>query len=133
PEEQAVQWGDALWQRDPDRCCALRKVEPLTRILSRYAAWITGIRRDQSPSRAHAGIVEWDSKFGLVKFNPLAKWSWDHVWEYIRKNDIPYNELHDRHYPSIGCTHCTVPVMPGEDLRSGRWKSSEKTECGLHR
>lgn len=133
PEEQAAQWGDALWQRDPDRCCALRKVEPLTRILSRYAAWITGIRRDQSPTRAHAGIVEWDSKFGLVKFNPLANWSWDHVWEYIRKNDIPYNELHDRHYPSIGCTHCTMPVMPGEDPRSGRWKNSAKTECGLHR
>lgn len=133
PEEQAAQWGDALWQRDPDRCCSLRKVEPLTRILSRYAAWITGIRRDQSPTRAHAGIVEWDAKFGLVKFNPLATWSWDHVWEYIRKNDIPYNELHDRHYPSIGCTHCTMPVMPGEDPRSGRWKSSTKTECGLHR
>ncbi|MBA3965060.1 MAG: phosphoadenylyl-sulfate reductase [Nitrospirales bacterium] len=133
PSEQATQFGEALWQREPDQCCSLRKVEPLTRILAKYAAWMTGIRRDQSPTRANAGIVEWDTKFGLVKFNPLATWSWEQVWEYIRANDVPYNALHDRHYPSIGCTHCTAPVMPGEDPRSGRWKSSEKTECGLHR
>jgi len=133
PAEQAKQFGEALWLRDPDQCCRLRKVEPLTRILAKYAAWITGIRRDQSPTRAHANIVEWDTKFGLVKFNPLATWSWDQVWEYIRANNVPYNELHDRHFPSIGCTHCTSPVMPGEDPRSGRWKSSTKTECGLHR
>lgn len=133
PSEQATQFGEALWQRDPDQCCSLRKVEPLTRILAKYAAWITGIRRDQSPTRANAGIVDWDSKFGLVKFNPLATWSWEQVWEYIRTNDLPYNALHDRHYPSIGCTHCTAPVMPGEDPRSGRWKSSGKIECGLHR
>lgn len=133
PSEQATQFGEALWQRNPDQCCSLRKVEPLTRILAKYAAWMTGIRRDQSPTRANAGIVEWDTKFSLVKFNPLATWSREQVWEYIRTNDVPYNALHDRHYPSIGCTHCTAPVMPGEDPRSGRWKSSEKTECGLHR
>ena len=133
PAEQATQLGEALWLRDPDQCCSLRKVEPLTRILAQYAAWITGIRRDQSPTRANAGIVEWDTKFGLVKFNPLATWSWEQVWEYIRANDVPYNTLHDQHYPSIGCTHCTAPVMPGDDPRSGRWKSSTKTECGLHR
>jgi phosphoadenosine phosphosulfate reductase len=133
PGEQATQFGEALWLRDPDQCCSLRKVEPLTRILANYAAWITGIRRDQSPTRANAGIVEWDMKFGLVKFNPLATWSWEQVWEYIRTNDVPYNTLHDQHYPSIGCTHCTAPVMPGDDPRSGRWKSSTKTECGLHR
>ena len=133
PAEQATQFGESLWLRDPDQCCSLRKVEPLTRILAKYAAWITGIRRDQSPTRANAGFVEWDTKFGLVKFNPLATWSWDQVWEYIRAHDVPYNELHDRHFPSIGCTHCTAPVMPGEDPRSGRWKSSAKTECGLHR
>ncbi|GJL70381.1 MAG: phosphoadenosine phosphosulfate reductase [Nitrospirales bacterium] len=133
PSEQATQFGEALWRREPDQCCSLRKVEPLTRILAKYAAWMTGIRRDQSPTRANAGIIEWDTKFGLVKFNPLATWSWEQVWEYIRTNDVPYNALHDRHYPSIGCTHCTAPVMPGEDPRSGRWKSSEKTECGLHR
>lgn len=133
PAEQATQFGESLWLRNPDQCCDLRKVEPLTRILSKYGAWITGIRREQSPTRANAGIVEWDTKFGLVKFNPLATWSWGQVWEYIRANDVPYNELHDQHFPSIGCTHCTAPVMPGEDPRSGRWKSSAKTECGLHR
>ena len=132
PAEQATQFGEALWLRDPDKCCSLRKVEPLTRVLEGYAAWITGIRRDQSSSRANSGIVEWDMKFGLVKFNPLAAWSWDQVWEYIRTHDVPYNTLHDQHYPSIGCTHCTAPVMPGDDPRSGRWKSSTKTECGLH-
>ena len=133
PSEQAAQFGEALWLRDPNHCCSLRKVEPLTRILANYAAWITGIRRDQSSTRANAGIVEWDTKLGLVKFNPLASWSWDQVWEYIRTNDVPYNKLHDQHFPSIGCTHCTVPVMPGDDPRSGRWKGSTKTECGLHR
>ncbi len=133
PAEQAKEFGEGLWLRQPDRCCEIRKVEPLTRILKEYAAWITGIRRDQSPTRANAGVVEWDAKFNLVKFNPLAKWSWDQVWDYIRKQKVPYNELHDQHYPSIGCTHCTAPVMPGEDPRAGRWKTSTKTECGLHR
>ena len=133
PTEQAKQHGEGLWLRSPDECCQLRKIEPLTRILSDYAAWITGIRRDQSPTRAHAEIVEWDAKFGLVKFNPLATWTWEQVWEYIRSHNVPYNELHDQHFPSIGCTHCTAPVMPGDDPRSGRWSSSTKTECGLHR
>jgi phosphoadenosine phosphosulfate reductase len=132
PAEQATQFGEALWQHNPDQCCHVRKVEPLTRILAQYAAWITGIRRDQSPTRANAGLVEWDTKFNIVKFNPLATWSWEQVWEYIRTYQVPYNELHDQHFPSIGCTHCTAPVMPGEDPRSGRWKSSTKTECGLH-
>ena len=133
PAEQAAQFGEGLWLRQPDKCCDLRKVEPLTRVLKGYAAWITGIRRDQSPTRANAGIVEWDAKFQLMKFNPLAQWSWEQVWEYIKMNNVPYNALHDQHYPSIGCTHCTAPVMPGEDPRSGRWKTSTKTECGLHR
>jgi phosphoadenosine phosphosulfate reductase len=132
PAEQATQHGEGLWLRSPDQCCQLRKIEPLTRVLKGYAAWITGIRRDQSPTRAHAGIVEWDAKFGLVKFNPLATWSWEQVWEYIRSQNVPYNTLHDQHFPSIGCTHCTAPVMPGDDPRSGRWNSSTKTECGLH-
>ena len=133
PTEQATQHGEGLWRRNPDQCCQLRKLEPLTRVLSDYAAWITGIRRDQSPTRANAGLVEWDAKFGLVKFNPLATWSWEQVWGYIRAENVPYNELHDQHFPSIGCTHCTAPVMPGDDPRSGRWSSSTKTECGLHR
>jgi phosphoadenosine phosphosulfate reductase len=133
PEQQAAQHGEALWSRNPDQCCQLRKIEPLTRVLSGYAAWITGIRRDQAPTRANAGLVEWDQKFNLVKFNPLAKWTSEDVWAYIKVHEVPYNELHDRHYPSIGCTHCTAPVMPGEDPRSGRWKNFAKTECGLHK
>ncbi len=133
PDQQAAQHGEALWTRNPDQCCQLRKIEPLARILSGYAAWITGIRRDQAPTRANAGLVEWDQKFNLVKFNPLATWKAEDVWAYIKVHEVPYNELHDRHYPSIGCTHCTAPVMPGEDPRSGRWKNFAKTECGLHK
>ncbi len=133
PDQQAAQHGEALWSRNPDQCCQLRKIEPLTRTLSGYAAWITGIRRDQAPTRANAGLVEWDQKFNLVKFNPLATWKSEDVWAYIKVHEVPYNELHDRHYPSIGCTHCTAPVMPGEDPRSGRWKNFAKTECGLHK
>lgn len=133
PDQQAAQYGEALWTRDPDQCCHLRKVEPLTRVLKGYAAWITGIRRDQAPTRATAGFVEWDKKFQLVKFNPLAKWTAADVWTYIRINEVPYNPLHDRHYPSIGCTHCTAPVQPGDDPRAGRWQTFAKTECGLHK
>lgn len=133
PEQQATQYGEGLWLREPDRCCALRKVEPLTRVLKDFSAWITGIRRDQAPTRANAGLIEWDKKFQLVKVNPLARWTSEDVWTYIRLHDVPYNPLHDRHYPSIGCTHCTAPVMPGDDPRSGRWKNSGKTECGLHK
>jgi phosphoadenosine phosphosulfate reductase len=133
PEQQAAQHGDALWTRHPDQCCELRKVEPLARVLKGFDAWITGIRRDQSPTRANAKLIEWDQKFQLVKVNPLAKWKWEDVWTYIRVYEVPYNELHDRNYPSIGCTHCTSPVMPGEDSRAGRWKNFTKTECGLHK
>ena len=133
PERQAEQHGEALWSREPDRCCQLRKIEPLTRVLKGFHAWITGIRRDQAPSRAKAGLIEWDQKFDLVKVNPLARWSWADVWTYIRVHDVPYNPLHDQNYPSIGCTHCTAPVAPGDDPRAGRWKNFAKTECGLHK
>ncbi|GKS65250.1 phosphoadenosine phosphosulfate reductase [Nitrospira sp.] len=133
PQKQTEEYGDALWSREPDRCCQLRKVEPLTRVLRGYEAWITGIRRDQAPSRANAGIVEWDQKFELVKINPLARWSWNDVWTYVKVYEVPYNPLHDQNYPSIGCTHCTAPVAPGEDPRAGRWKNFAKTECGLHK
>jgi phosphoadenosine phosphosulfate reductase len=133
PERQAEEYGEALWARDPDRCCQLRKVEPLARVLKGFDAWITGIRRDQAPTRAGAKLIEWDQKFALVKVNPLAKWTWADVWTYIRLYEVPYNELHDRDYPSIGCTYCTAPVRPGEDPRSGRWRGIGKTECGLHK
>ncbi|MGZ9587263.1 phosphoadenylyl-sulfate reductase [Paenibacillus marinisediminis] len=133
PEEQAKQYGDQLWERDPNACCNLRKVEPLKNMLAKYEAWITGIRRDQAPTRANAKKVEYDTKFGLIKFNPLASWSSDDVWAYIRQNQVIYNPLHDRDYPSIGCTYCTRQVKAGEDPRAGRWSGQEKTECGLHK
>jgi phosphoadenosine phosphosulfate reductase len=133
PQQQAEDHGDALWASNPDQCCQLRKVEPLTRVLRGYEAWITGIRRDQAPSRATAGLIEWDQKFELVKINPLAGWTWTDVWTYIKVYEVPYNPLHDRNYPSIGCTHCTAPVEPGDDPRAGRWKNFTKTECGLHK
>jgi phosphoadenosine phosphosulfate reductase len=132
PEEQERIYGPALWRSNPDQCCNLRKVEPLRRKLSELQAWITSIRRDQTADRARAGKVEWDSKFGLVKINPIADWTSKQVWQYVREHDVPYNELHGRNYPSIGCTHCTRAVRPGEDPRAGRWAGSSKTECGLH-
>jgi len=133
PEGQAEQHGEALWASDPDRCCQMRKVEPLKRILAGYGAWITGIRREQSPTRANARPIEWDPTFQLVKVNPLVRWTTGDVWTYIKVYEVPYNPLHDRNYPSIGCTHCTKPVMPGDDPRSGRWQGRDKTECGLHK
>lgn len=133
PAEQAAQYGEELWKSNPNECCNIRKVQPLTNILSKYDAWITGIRRDQAPTRANAKKVEYDVKFGLVKFNPLASWTSEDVWNYIRENNVIYNPLHDRNYPSIGCEHCTRPVMPGEDPRAGRWSGNDKTECGLHK
>jgi len=132
PEEQAAQYGDNLWEKDPNLCCRLRKVEPLFGFLAKYDAWITGIRREQAPTRRNAKKVEYDTKFGLLKFNPLASWTHEDVWNYIRKHDVPYNPLHDRNYPSIGCACCTRPVKPGEDPRAGRWAGRDKTECGLH-
>jgi len=132
PAGQENAHGKALWGRDPDLCCNLRKVEPLRQKLSALAAWITSIRRDQTASRVNAHKVEWDAKFGLIKINPLADWSDKQVWRYIHDHEVPYNPLHDQDYPSIGCTHCTRPVIPGEDQRSGRWAGFAKRECGLH-
>jgi phosphoadenosine phosphosulfate reductase len=132
PEQQAQIHGTDLWKRDSDQCCNLRKVEPLRRKLSELRAWITSIRRDQTAARAGAGKIHWDAKFGLVKINPIADWSSEQVWQYIRKHNVPYNALHALNYPSIGCTHCTRAVLPGEDPRAGRWAGSSKTECGLH-
>ena len=110
----------------------IRKIEPLKKHLTGYRSWITGIRRDQAPARANAGLIEWDKLFNLVKLNPLARWTSSDVWDYIRANDVPYNELHDRNYPSIGCWPCTRQVQPGEDPRAGRWADFVKEECGLH-
>ena len=131
-DEQAALHGPDLFARRPDQCCKIRKVEPLRRHLGGFQAWVTGIRRDQAPTRANAGLVEWDKLFNLVKLNPLARWKSEDVWAYIRAHDVPYNVLHDRNYPSIGCTPCTRPVQPGEDPRAGRWANFQKKECGLH-
>ncbi|BBG66094.1 phosphoadenylyl-sulfate reductase / adenylyl-sulfate reductase [Hydrogenimonas sp.] len=115
-------------------CCRVRKTEQLKRALDGKAAWITGLRREQSVTRQSAQPVEYDDTFGLIKLNPLIEWSTGDVWRYIRENDIPYNELHDRGYPSIGCAPCTRAVAEGEDIRGGRWwwESPEHKECGLH-
>lgn len=131
-EEFERQYGK-LYETDPDKCCAIRKIEPLNRaIADNLDAWITGIRRDQAPTRANTKKVEVDKKFNLVKFNPIADWTSEDVWAYIKKNNVPYNVLHDRNYPSIGCAPCTKAVKPGEDPRAGRWAGKGKTECGLH-
>jgi phosphoadenylyl-sulfate reductase (thioredoxin) len=130
--EQGQAHGDRLWERDPDRCCALRKVEPLEALLAGREAWITAIRRDQTKSRAFARPVEPDPLHGLVKINPLLSWSAADVAAYARTHDVPVNPLHERGYPSIGCHPCTSPVAAGEDSRSGRWRGREKKECGLH-
>ena len=125
---QAAVHGDRLWERDPDACCELRKVRPLERALSGADAWIAGLRRDQSPSRASTPKLAWDAKHRLFKPNPLADWSEADVWRHIVANDVPYNALHDQGYPTIGCTHCTRPGVG----REGRWAGLAKSECGLH-
>lgn len=130
--EQTATYGESLWKSDPDSCCYLRKVAPQREYLSQYRAWITGIRRDQTIFRANAGLVEWDTTNKMVKLNPLAAWTSEQVWDYIRAYDLPYNPLHDKGYPSIGCWPCTKSVKPGDDPRSGRWSGQEKTECGIH-
>jgi phosphoadenosine phosphosulfate reductase len=115
-------------------CCRIRKVEPLNRALAGKRAWVTGQRRAQSTTRAELAVQEEDAAHGMLKFNPLADWSEDDVWAYIRANDVPYNPLHDRGYPSIGCEPCTRAIQPGEDVRAGRWwwENPESRECGLH-
>jgi phosphoadenosine phosphosulfate reductase len=133
PEAQADQFGEALWESDSDACCRIRKVEPMREAMAGLKAWITGIRRDQSPTRRETPAVTWDDKFSLVKVNPLVAWTEKDVWAYIVENDVPYNPLHDQGYASIGCTHCTRPIQIGEDLRAGRWSGSAKLECGLHK
>lgn len=120
------------WLRDADRCCEQRKVRPLRAELARFDAWITAIRRDQTPERSSAQVVEHDRKFGLVKVNPLVRWTHDQVWAHIYAHDVPYNPLHERGYPSIGCAPCTSAIVPGENLRAGRWRGAAKKECGLH-
>jgi phosphoadenosine phosphosulfate reductase len=124
--------GGPVYRTDPDRCCFHRKIEVLHRATHPYLAWMSSIRRDQSSTRAGAPIVGWDRKFGLVKISPLANWTKKDLWKRIFDEKIPYNPMHDRGYPSVGCWPCTRPVTDGEDERAGRWSGTAKTECGLH-
>ena len=132
PEMQKKQYGDKLWEADPDACCNLRKVLPLKEALANYDLWITGIRKKQTQVRKNANLIEFESRFEVIKINPLINWTHDDVWDYIRVHNLPYNPLHDSSYPSIGCKQCTSPICAGDDDRSGRWKGIKKTECGLH-
>jgi phosphoadenosine phosphosulfate reductase len=130
--EQHRREGPNLWERDPDRCCHIRKVEPLVEALRPYEAWVSGIRRDQSPSRAGLPKVEWSSRYDVWKIYPLADWDEKRIWAYITVNEIPYNPLHEVGYRSIGCIPCTRPTRPDEEERAGRWAGSDKLECGIH-
>lgn len=142
PEDLAVEQmvrkgGINLFYKDIEsrkECCRIRKIEPLKRGLSGAKVWITGLRRDQSVTREELKVISYDPGFNLIKINPLVNWSEEDVWNYIKNNDVPYNILHDRGYPSIGCAPCTREIKPGEDIRAGRWwwETPEKKECGLH-
>lgn len=124
--------GGPLYRIDPNRCCGDRKIAVVRRVLAGFDAWMSGIRRDQSPDRAAAPIVGWDEKFGVVKISPLANWTKKQVWDLLVREEVPYNPLHDQGYTSIGCFPCTRAVTFGEDERAGRWSGTAKTECGLH-
>jgi phosphoadenosine phosphosulfate reductase len=130
--EQDAEYGEKLHDRDPNLCCFLRKVEPLARSLDGRAAWVTGVRRVEGPTRANTPIVSWDDRHGLVKINPLVTWSDEDVEAYQVKHELLRNPLVAQGYPSIGCAPCTRRVAPGEDPRAGRWSGNDKTECGIH-
>lgn len=131
-EEQAEKYGSALWKRDPDQCCYIRKIKPLEEVLTGVPAWISGLRREQSVTRSKTDFVNKDERFQSIKICPLIYWTWDDVWDYIKKHNLAYNELHDNNFPSIGCIPCTSQVTESGDMRSGRWAGFNKTECGLH-
>ncbi len=130
--QQAGAHGEALWSRNPDACCNLRKVEPLRRYLTDVDAWMTAVRRDQSATRAALPVVSWSETSNVVKIAPLADWTSDDVWTYVVEHDIDVNTLLHDGYRSIGCTHCTMRANVGDDERAGRWAGSAKTECGIH-
>jgi phosphoadenosine phosphosulfate reductase len=132
PPESVAEHGPRLYDRDPDLCCSLRKVQPLAKTLAGYLAWGSGVRRDESPTRADTRLVDWDAKRGMVKVNPMAAWTQDVADAYIAEHQIPVNPLFELGYASIGCAPCTRPVAPGEDPRAGRWAGKNKVECGIH-
>ncbi|MEO1482940.1 MAG: phosphoadenylyl-sulfate reductase [Myxococcota bacterium] len=130
--EQADTYGQALWERQPSRCCHYRKVVPLRGLLGGYDGWITGVRRGQSAVRREAKLASFDEQHQLIKLNPLVGWSNEKLDAFVKTHEIPINPLHAKGYPSIGCWPCTSPVKAGEDARSGRWRGHSKTECGIH-
>jgi phosphoadenosine phosphosulfate reductase len=132
-EDQAVLHGPDLFARDPDLCCAIRKVAPLDQALAPYHAWGSGLRRDEALTRRNVPVVGWDAGRGKVKLNPLARWTQDDVDRYAERHSVVVHPLRALGYPSIGCAPCTRPVAPGEDPRAGRWAGSAKSECGIHR
>jgi phosphoadenosine phosphosulfate reductase len=131
-EQYEAKHGGPLYRCQPDQCCHDRKIEPLRRALTGYEAWVSAIRRDQTANRARADVVQWDARFGLVKINPLLKWTKRDVWNFIVGHEVPYNPLHDEGYPSIGCWPCTRSVSEGEEERAGRWTGTSKRECGVN-
>ncbi|CEG28916.1 phosphoadenylyl-sulfate reductase [Bacillus sp. B-jedd] len=131
-DEQEALYGKELWLRSPNECCKIRKVEPLAKELGHVKAWISGLRREQSETRKHVQYINKDENFKNIKICPLIHWKWEDIWNYIKLNNLPFNPLHERNYPSIGCAPCTRPVAEGADFRTGRWEGTGKTECGLH-
>lgn len=135
-DEQSRFWGKNLWERDPQSCCKIRKIDPLQKQIGRFQIWITGIRKSQSEQRKSISPIQWDWQNNLLKICPLANWERSDVWEYVQANNVPYNPLHEQGYPSIGCTHCTRKVdglvQLSDYSREGRWSGTGKTECGLH-
>jgi phosphoadenosine phosphosulfate reductase len=130
--EQDAAYGPRLHDRNPDLCCSLRKVQPLAQALSGFVAWGSGVRRDESATRADTRIVDWDAKREMIKVNPMAAWTQDVVDAYVTEHQVPVNPLSELGYGSIGCAPCTHPVAPGEDPRAGRWAGKNKIECGIH-
>ncbi|MCL4143528.1 UNVERIFIED_CONTAM: hypothetical protein GTU68_067478 [Idotea baltica] len=134
-EKQAKLYGDKLWEYNPNVCCNIRKVQPMSENVVNYQLWMTAVRRSQTEARANTPVLAWDWRYQLLKFCPLATLSRSDVWQYVQKHDVPFNQLHLQDYPSVSCTHCTKSVpgsKPDSDAREGRWSDTEKTECGLH-
>lgn len=131
-EEQTKWYGEELWKHNPNLCCHMRKVVPLKEALSDVKAWISGLRREQSPTRSQTQYINKDDKFQKIKICPLIHWKWEDIMTYLHLNKLPYNPLHDKGYPSIGCAPCTQPVHETSDSRAGRWAGHSKSECGLH-
>lgn len=129
-QEQSNQYNSELWKSNPDLCCQIRKVQPLEEELQKVDAWISGLRREQSSTRATVNYVNKDDRFQLIKICPIIHWSWNDIWDYVKEHQLPYNSLHDQNYPSIGCQPCTKPSI--SITRDGRWQGQGKLECGLH-